>query len=306
MKGSAVTGMAELRVPLELLACPACRGALEPAAGGLRCETCAADYPVEDGVPLLMTAEDRRRFQARLGESEGAVMTARYGERASGAAAARLKRALRPPLPLVHNPAEPRLPHPAGSRNLWIGGGGRATPGFFNLDIGRFPGVDLLANAERLPLCDSVLDAVECDAVLEHVENPDALAREIFRALKPGGLVHAVVPFCHPYHAYPADFRRWTQAGLEQWFHSFGFERLESGVRTGPAATLLAFLLEFNKVLFGEKLLGKAAYAACGWLLFPLRYLDTWLNRTPRAHLLANHVFLLARKPLDPAAGGKS
>ncbi len=296
MKGTAVAGAA-LRVPLELLACPACRSGLEPAAAGLRCVVCAAEYAVADGVPVLMTPEDQARFGARLGESEGAAMEARYGERESSAFTARLKRMLRPPLPLVHNPAEPRLSGLAGSRNLWIGGGGRSTPGFFNLDIGHFAGVDLEANAERLPFRDGVLDAVECDAVLEHVENPDVLAREVFRVLKPGGLIHAVVPFCHPYHAYPADHRRWTLAGLEQWLSSFGFERLASGVRTGPTATLLAFLLEYNKVLLGTGPLGKAAYAACGWLLFPLRYLDRWLNRTPRAHLLANHVFLLARRP---------
>ncbi len=292
-----MNGRAALRVPLELLACPACRGALELAGQCLRCGACAAAYPVADGVPLLMTAEDQARCQARLGDREGAAMVARYDQRASASITARLKRALRPPLPLVHNPAEPRLPCPAGSHNLWIGGGGRATPGFLNLDIGPFPGVDLIANAQRLPLRNSALDAVECDAVLEHVENPDAVAREIFRVLKPGGLVHAVAPFCHPYHAYPADFRRWTQAGLAHWFATFGFERLESGVRTGATATLLAFVLGYNKVLFGEKTLGKAAYAAAGWLLFPLRYLDWWLNRRPGAHLLANHVFLLARKP---------
>ena len=292
-----MTEGAALRVPLELLACPACRGTLELSDQGLRCGACAAAYPVADGVPLLMTAQDRARFQARLGEAEGAAMAARYSERGSASITARLKRALHPPLPLVHNPAEPRLPCPAGSYNLWIGGGGRATPGFFNLDIGRFPGVDLLANAECLPLRDAVLDAVECDAVLEHVENPDAVASEIFRVLKPGGLVHAVVPFCHPYHAYPADFRRWTRAGLAHWFAAIGFEGLQSGLRTGATATLPAFLLEYNKVVFGDKTLGQAAYAAAGWLLFPLRYLDRWLNRRPTAHLLANHVFLLARKP---------
>ncbi len=293
---------------VELLACPACRGALAEAAEGLQCSGCRAIYPVQRGVPLLMTPEDRQRFGARLDDTEGAAMQARYAERGSSAALARLKRALRPPLPLVHNPAEPHLETPPGSANLYIGGGGRQTPGFLNLDIGFFGGVDIVGNAERLPFRDAVLDAVECDAVLEHVEDPNRLAGEMLRVLKPGGNVHIVVPFCHPYHAYPADHRRWTETGLRDWLVGLGFRPLQTGVRTGPTATLLVFLLEYNKVLLGTGRLGKAAWAISGWFLFPLRYLDMWLNRTGRAHLLANHVYALAEKPLPrpgtvPGAG---
>jgi uncharacterized protein YbaR (Trm112 family) len=286
----------DLRVPIEILACPACQGRLAAAGECLKCADCGEAYPVVAGLPVLMTAADRARFHVTLGEGEGAGMAARYQERGSGARRARLKRALRPPLPLIHNRAEPSLSCPPGSRNLYIGGGGRTVAGFFNLDIGPLPGVDLVGNAERLPFAGGVLDAIECDAVLEHVAEPDAVAREMFRALKPGGWVHAVVPFCHPYHAYPADHRRWTRPGLAHWISGFGFEVFDSGVRTGPTATLLTFVLEYLKLLLGGGKLGKAAWGAAGWLLFPLRYLDAWLLRRPGAHLLANHVFVLARK----------
>lgn len=309
-----------VRVPIELLACPACGGALRQrndcprapsscrpalaAATRLCCAACGLEFPVLDGVPILMTPEDRERFGARLDRGEGAAMAARYGQRESAGLKARLKRALTPPLPLVHNPAEARLACPPGSHNLWIGGGGASTPGFFNLDVSPFPGVDVVANVERLPFRDATLDSIECDAVLEHVARPDAAGHEMHRALKPGGMLHAVVPFCHPYHAYPADFRRWTVSGFADWVAQFGFDVTAAGVRTGPTATLLTLALEYLKVLFGAGTAGKAAYAAAGWLLFPLRYLDVWLNRTPRAAWLANHVFVLARKPTDSAHGG--
>ncbi len=293
--------------PIELLACPACGGALRRDGACLCCAGsgvsgehaggCGASYAVAEGVPILMTPADRERFGTRLERPEGAAMAARYGERASASLPARIKRALAPPLPLVHNAHEPRLPCPSGSCNLWIGGGGARTEGFVNLDVGLFPGVDVVANAERLPFQDCALDSIECDAVLEHVERPDEVARQMYRTLKPGGLLHAVVPFCHPYHAYPADFRRWTASGFAAWIAGFGFEVTASGVRTGPTATLLTFVLEYTKALFGAGTAGKAAYAAAGWLLFPLRYLDLWLNRTPRAEWLANHVYVLARKP---------
>lgn len=288
-----------LRVPVALLACPACRGAVAERGACLVCEPCGEAYAISGGIPILMASADRERFSVRLDDSAGSEMAGRYAERASGSAAARIKRALRPPLPLVHNPSEPRLPCPPGSNNLWIGGGGQTIPGFCNLDIGLFPGVDLVANAEHLPLRDGVLDAIECDAVLEHVDHPEWVVCEALRVLKPGGLFHAVVPFCHPYHAYPADHRRWTGPGLDAWLSGLGFEIVQSGVRTGPTATLLTFMLEYNKVLLGTGPAGKAARAAAGWLLFPLRYLDVWLNRKPEARLLANHVFALARKPCN-------
>lgn len=288
-----------MRVPLEILACPECTSPLQASGDCLHCPGCGGAYPVMASVPVLMVPQDRARFGVRLEQAGGTEMAARYRERASVALGARLKRVLSPPRPLVHNPAEPALPCRPGSRNLYLGGGGRSVPSFFNLDIAMFPGVDVVANAERLPFADEALDGIECDAVLEHVEAPESLAREALRVLRPGGHFHAVVPFCHPYHAYPADYRRWTKAGLGHWLTGLGFEVVAAGVRTGPTATLLTFLLDYLKLLCGGGRAGKAAYVAAGWALFPLRYVDGWLNRRPGAELLANHVFVLARKPAD-------
>jgi hypothetical protein len=67
-------------------------------------------------------------------------------------------------------------------------------------------------------------------------------------------------------------------------------------VRTGPTATLLAVVLEYVK-LVSPRALRKAFYALAGWLLWPLRYADVWLNRKADATTLANHIYTLARKP---------
>ena len=40
--------------------------------------------------------------------------------------------------------------------------------------------------------------------------------RELSRVLAPGGYVHLVTPFCHPFHEYPKDYRRFTPDGLKQ------------------------------------------------------------------------------------------
>ncbi len=206
----------------------------------------------------------------------------------------RLYQLLRPPLPLVHNPDEGRLPSCAGVK-LFIGGAGSAVPAsFLNVDLVPFPGVNLVADIHSLPVKDNSVAGIECDAVLEHVQHPLDAVAECLRVLRPGGLLHVVVPFCHPSHEYPKDYQRWTVDGLKQLLSSFVI--LDTGIRTGPTATLLSFILEYVK-LISPKSCRKATYALCGWLIWPLRYLDVWLNRKPDARVLANHVYVLARKP---------
>jgi SAM-dependent methyltransferase len=203
-------------------------------------------------------------------------------------------RFLRPPLPLIYNRRESHLPDCTGLK-LFIGGAGNAVPpSFVNVDLSSFPGVDVVADIQALPFADGSIAAIECDAVLEHVQTPSQAIAECARVLRPGGFLHVVVPFCHPFHEYPRDYRRWTVDGLKELLK--GFEIVDAGIRTGPTATLLVFLLEFIK-LASPKPLKKPAYVLCAWIVWPLRYLDLWLNKKPEAGLLANHVYALVRKP---------
>ena len=56
-------------------------------------------------------------------------------------------------------------------------------------------GVDFrLATAERLPFGDGELDFVWIFDVLEHVDEPERVLREVVRVLKPGGGFHIVLP----------------------------------------------------------------------------------------------------------------
>jgi SAM-dependent methyltransferase len=56
-------------------------------------------------------------------------------------------------------------------------------------------GVDFrLATAERLPFADGELDFVWIFDVLEHVDDPEVVLREVARVLKPGGGFHIVLP----------------------------------------------------------------------------------------------------------------
>src|SRR5580692_11940828 len=100
-----------------------------------------------------------------------------YDTRVSRNWKARLFRLLEPPQPLIRNPHEP-TGFPLGRWNLYIGGGGSQVSGYINLDLFPLPGVDVVANAERLPFRTSIFQRVECDAVLEHVERPELVMSE--------------------------------------------------------------------------------------------------------------------------------
>lgn len=210
----------------------------------------------------------------------------------------RLWKFVQPPLPLIPNPRE-RIDYPLGRWNLYIGGAGRSPGGYVNLDLVAAPGVDVIADAEALPFRPNLFQRVECDAVLEHVRCPEAVMREIVRVLAPGGYAHLVTPFCHPFHEYPRDYRRYTLDGLKL-LAGDALEPVSEGWRTGPTATLLVFILEYVKLWIPSRAWRGTVHVVLGWVLFPFRYPDLLFYRSPRAGQLGNHCFLRLRK-LDRA-----
>jgi SAM-dependent methyltransferase len=177
-----------------------------------------------------------------------------------------------------------------------IGGGPtRRHPDFINLNIGPFPNVDIVADAHYLPFVDSSIDAIHCEAVLEHLYNPTKAVAEMFRVLKPGGVVYSITPFMQPYHGYPYHYQNYTLTGHQLLYKNTGFEVNDSGVAVGATVALSVIIGRYYQTCF-PKPLNKLMWMANGliWQLF--KPLDILLTRNPDSHVLASTTFVVAVK----------
>jgi|SRR5580658_823762 SAM-dependent methyltransferase len=96
-----------------------------------------------------------------------------------------------------------------------------------NFEIVAYDTTDVRGVGEVLPFADNSFDAVLSLAVLEHVRDPFACAREIVRVLKPGGDLMCCVPFLQPMHGYPNHYYNMTEQGLKNLFPQIRVDRHE-------------------------------------------------------------------------------
>ena len=179
---------------------------------------------------------------------------------------------------------------------LSIGGGPfRRDPRLVNVNIWPFPNVDVVGDAHKLPYAEGCVDAIFCEAVLEHLGEPAGSVREMCRVLRPGGRVYAVTPFIAPYHGYPDHYQSYTLTGHTRLFSSRGFNILESGVCVGPVYTLFNLIYVFLAE-FVPKPLNVVARKAWGVLGLGIRPLDRLVQDAGNAHVLASSTFILAHK----------
>ena len=115
-------------------------------------------------------------------------------------------------------------------RLLDVGCGEMPYRPLFSPYVSSYVGVDPVANPladlegpiEALPVEDGAFDVVLCAQVLEHVDDPGAGVRELYRVTAPGGRVLLSTHGAMVYHPSPVDLWRWTHAGLERLFGASG------------------------------------------------------------------------------------
>lgn len=89
-------------------------------------------------------------------------------------------------------------------------------------------GCDLVLDVRWMPeVRDCRYDVVFVSGVLEHVDDTLAAVSEIWRVLRPDGLLMLGVPFKQPIHRAPQDYYRWTEYGVRVLLQKFSIEDLQ-------------------------------------------------------------------------------
>jgi SAM-dependent methyltransferase len=107
---------------------------------------------------------------------------------------------------------------------------------------------DIIGDASNIPLESNTVDIVFSTQVLEHVPEPQAMLKECYRVLKPGGFLILTCPFYWPLHEEPFDFYRFTKYGLENLLLHTGFSSWDLKADGGSWAQIfLSINLQLRK-----------------------------------------------------------
>jgi 2-polyprenyl-3-methyl-5-hydroxy-6-metoxy-1,4-benzoquinol methylase/uncharacterized protein YbaR (Trm112 family) len=192
---------------LEVVGCPQCKAHLEHGYDCLFCNTCGISYPIESGIPVLLSPLLKLALKAELEPVKSFYLEERYDWTKDPRGLEFLYHRYRRWVTWKHIE---KLLKPA-SIVLDIGcGTGLITRNFARkqqkaiaLDLNRWalsrmgnlPFItQIQCDVEVLPIKDESVDLVVATEMVEHLEQPEKTASEIFRVCKKGGKVVGTVP----------------------------------------------------------------------------------------------------------------
>jgi SAM-dependent methyltransferase len=188
-------------------------------------------------------------------------------------------------------------------RILVIGGGARGSGAdelyddisidLVGTDIYASTNTRIVADGHQLPFIDASFDGVWIQAVLEHVLDPSIVVAEIYRVLRPGGLVYADTAFMQQVHEDAYDFTRYTVSGLRWLFRNF--TTLEAGASRGAGTAFTWSVQYLVRSITGSRKLGRVV----SLLFFWTRFLDRAGKSRPNADA-ASGVYFLGSKVIAP------
>ena len=160
---------------------------------------------------------------------------------------------------------------------------------YTTFDMAPGENIDVVGDALNLPFKDDSFDTVISSQVLEHVEKPWIMIKEIRRVLKENGTCILTAPFLIPYHADPHDYFRYTKEGIMSLFKNEGFEIIECDYYS-KIFTVLSEMIHF--VFFTFKKRG-------AWARRFMRYvvrLAKFLDKFAKTDVVYGNVYIVAIK----------
>jgi SAM-dependent methyltransferase len=163
-------------------------------------------------------------------------------------------------------------------RVLYMGAGAGLFGDYFQnkvtLDIGPQSKPDHVADAHHMPFIDGEFETVVCVEIFEHFRDPQLVAQEINRILKPGGVLILTTRFIFPLHNTPFDFWRFTKYGLQEIFKDWNIVELIPDTKSFSTIGVLLQRIAFQSKVRGGKVT-KFFLFALAFLLTKLDWLVT-------------------------------
>jgi SAM-dependent methyltransferase/uncharacterized protein YbaR (Trm112 family) len=304
-----------------LVRCPRTINPLVPTAPDrLMCEDSGQVYPVVNRIPILLDHErsiwrDNDYLPSSRGPHDSPAWEPPRWSAFSQAVLRRISRWAPPTrTPASRIRYESLATHLRASQHdrrptVLVVGGARIGSGSLALleapdiavvetDIAVGPRTQVVCDAHALPFDEGTFDAVVCQAVLEHVADPVAVATEVRRVLRPRGFVYSEVPFMLQVHGGAYDFTRFTYMGhrrLWRWF-----DEVDSGLHGGPAMALAWSIQYFLRAFPRRRRARGIMFVVAGGLLSWLPLLDSVLAKRRAAYDAAAGSFFLGRLAKAP------
>ena len=284
----------------QIIACPNC---IEPLDKNneLKCAACGEEYPVISGIPapiidesiqqLLFTKYNtqkplKERIKSCIPIPDERLWTLR--------AKKVVKRILKEKNP---NDMKMIVINMGSGVESFYKKAFKPFQGLIRIGIPHDGAVNAYGDAMALPLKNDSVDLFISSSVIEHLPDPEKAVSELFRTIKPDGLVYAEIPFIGTYHMVPFDYQRYTISGIESLFNRHGFVLVEKGICTGP---ITALVLLFQHIIIEAIPWGPPQYIIrliLTWILHPLKYLVFIFGQSKWGEYLACNFFYLGRKP---------